>query len=155
MRLSKKKKINKIRTHKPTTINQRNVMKIKIVGLALIASALVGCGQKETIREVLVTVPPVAATEAPETDVNKFDAYLEMLYSESAQARSWTESDLLELGTLVCDVFDQGGNLDKLLDIFVENSTGAYDDELYSAVIAGSVLYLCPEHAATVQDQLN
>jgi hypothetical protein len=126
-----------------------------LTALTVGSLVLVGCGQKETIREVLVTTPPVAATEAPDTDINKFDAYLEMLYAESAQARTWLESDLLELGTTVCEVFDQGGTIDGVINIFTKNSTGKYDDELYSAVIAGSVIHLCPEWADYVQSQLN
>lgn len=128
-------------------------MKKTILILAGLTLGLAGCGQKETIREVLVTSPPV--TEAPAPELNKFDQYLEMLYNESAQARSWTESDLLELGTTVCEVFDTGGTIDGVIQIFSNNSTGAYDDELYSAVIAGSVLFLCPEWTAYVQSQLN
>jgi hypothetical protein len=62
---------------------------------------------------------------------------------------------LLELGTTVCEVFDTGGTIEGVIKIFSNNSTGAYDDELYSAVIAGSVLFLCPEWAAYVQSQLN
>jgi len=121
--------------------------------LAICTSALVlsACG-KETIREVLVTTPP---TEAPAVELSKYDQYLEMLYNESAQARTWLESDLLELGTTVCQVFDEGGTIDGVINIFTKNSTGKYDDELYSAVIAGSVIYLCPEWADYVQSQLN
>lgn len=125
--------------------------------LAACASVLIftACGNKETIREVLVTTPPVAVTEAPETDVNKFDAYLEMLYTNSAQARAWDESDLLELGNIVCDTFDSGGTLDGVLTVFSNNADGSYDMDLYSAVIAGSVTFLCPEWADYVKDQLN
>lgn len=128
-------------------------MKRIIIASAIATVFLVGCGQKEVIREVLVTTPP--ATEAPAPELNKYDAYLEMLYNESAQARTWLESDLLELGTTVCEVFDQGGTIDGLINIFTKNSTGKYDDDLYSAVIAGSVIYLCPEWADYVQSQLN
>ena len=128
-------------------------MKKRIIAVFLLTALTAGCGQKETIREVLVTTPP--ATEAPAPELNKYDAYLEMLYNESAQARTWLESDLLELGTTVCEVFDQGGTIDGVINIFTQNSTGKYDDELYSAVIAGSVIYLCPEWADYVQSQLN
>lgn len=127
-------------------------MKNKIAILIASLTILAGCG-KETIREVLVTTPPTEAPAAPEA--NKFDQYLDMLYNESAQARSWTEADLLELGTTVCQVFDQGGTIDGLIAVFNENSTGNYDDELYSAVIAGSVIFLCPEWADYVREQLN
>lgn len=128
-------------------------MKTRITAIAFAAIVLAGCGQKEVIREVLVTTPP--ATEAPAPELNKYDAYLEMLYNESAQARTWLESDLLELGTTVCEVFDQGGTIEGVIEIFTANSTGKYDDDLYSAVIAGSVIYLCPEWADYVQSQLN
>ena len=128
-------------------------MKRTIIATSIAAIFLVGCGQKEVIREVLVTTPPT--TEAPAPELNKYDAYLEMLYNESAQARTWLESDLLELGTTVCEVFDQGGTIEGVIDIFTKNSTGKYDDDLYSAVIAGSVIYLCPEWADYVQSQLN
>lgn len=129
-------------------------MKKSLTVATIVASlVLAGCGQKETIREVLVTTPPTEAPAVPEA--NKFDQYLDMLYNESAQARSWTEADLLELGTTVCEVFDQGGTIDGLIEVFNENSSGNYDDELYSAVIAGSVIFLCPEWADYVREQLN
>ena len=127
-------------------------MKNKIAILVASLTILAGCG-KETIREVLVTTPP---TEAPVTpEANKFDQYLDMLYNESAQARSWAEEDLLELGSTVCQAFDEGGTIDGIISIFNENSTGNYDDELYSAVIAGSVIFLCPEWADYVKEQLS
>ena len=129
-------------------------MKKTAAVMAIVAGILLpACGQKEVIREVLVTTPP--ATDAPAPELSKYDQYLEMLYNESAQARSWLESDLLELGTTVCEVFDSGGTIDGVINIFSQNSSGKYDDDLYSAVIAGSVIYLCPEWADYVQSQLN
>ena len=127
-------------------------MKNKIAILIASLTILAGCG-KETIREVLVTTPPTEAPAAPEA--NKFDQYLDMLYNESAQARSWREADLLELGTTVCQAFDQGATINGLIAIFIENSTGNYDNELYSAVIAGSVIFLCPEWANYVKEQVS
>ena len=128
-------------------------MKKTITAIALGASLISACGQKEVIREVLVTTPTTEAPQAPEA--NKYDSYLEALYNNSAQARTWSEGDLLELGTLVCQTFDNGGTLDQVITIFSNNSEGTYDDELYSAVIAGSVTFLCPEWASYVQQMLN
>lgn len=125
----------------------------KLILTTLAVVSLAACG-KETVREVLVTTPEPAPSVLPAPNYNKFDQYLEFLYSEAAQSRSWTEDQLLELGTTVCQVFEQGGTVDRLIEIFNENSTGKYDDDLYAAVIAGSVLYLCPEYAAVVQAQL-
>lgn len=125
----------------------------KFIFTTLAVVSLAACG-KETVREVLVTTPEPAPSLLPAPNYNKFDQYLEFLYAESAQSRSWTEDQLLELGTTVCQVFEQGGTVDRLIEIFNENSTGKYDDDLYAAVIAGSVLYLCPEYASVVQAQL-
>ena len=123
----------------------------KIILTALAVLSLTACG-KETVREVLVTTPP---TEAPVVELSKFDQYLEFLYVEAAQSRSWSEDQLLELGTTVCQVFDQGGTVQGLITIFNNNSTGKYDDEFYASIIAGSVLYLCPEYQTLVQAQLS
>jgi hypothetical protein len=123
----------------------------KVILTALAVLSLTACG-KETVREVLVTTPP---TEAPVVELSKFDQYLEFLYVEAAQSRSWSEDQLLELGTTVCQVFDQGGTVQGLITIFNNNSTGKYDDEFYASIIAGSVLYLCPEYQTLVQAQLS
>jgi hypothetical protein len=123
----------------------------KVILTALAVLSLTACG-KETVREVLVTTP---TTEAPVVELSKFDQYLEFLYVEAAQSRSWAEDQLLELGTTVCQVFDQGGTVQGLITIFNNNSTGKYDDEFYASIIAGSVLYLCPEYQTLVQAQLS
>jgi len=123
----------------------------KVILTALAVLSLAACG-KETVREVLVTTPP---TEPPVVELSKFDQYLEFLYVEAAQSRSWSEDQLLELGTTVCQVFDQGGTVQGLITIFNNNSSGKYDDEFYASIIAGSVLYLCPEYQTLVQAQLS
>ena len=123
----------------------------KIILSALVVLSLYACG-KETVREVLVTTPP---TEAPAVEVNKYDQYLEVLYNESAQARSWDEADLLEFGTVVCESFDNGATLDTVLTTMFNYSSGKYDDELFAAVIAAAVMHLCPEWQAYVSSQLS
>jgi hypothetical protein len=123
----------------------------KVILTALAVLSLTACG-KETIREVLVTTPP---TEAPATpEVNKYDAYLNSLYDNSAQARTWTEDQLLKFGTLVCDAFGSGNTLARVIDVLQPYSNGSYDDELFAAIIAGSVTHLCPEYTSMIQAQL-
>lgn len=128
-------------------------MNKRLITATVLASTLVlaSCG-KETVKEVLVTSPPV---EIPVTPSNKFDDYLEYLYRTSAQARSWTDSDLLELGTTVCEAFEIGRTLDSVITTFAENSTGKYDTDLFVSIIVGSVTYLCPEFETVVSSQLS
>jgi len=123
----------------------------KVILTALAVLSLTACG-KETIREVLVTTPPTEAPAAPE--VNKYDAYLNSLYDNSAQARTWTEDQLLKFGTLVCDAFGSGSTLARVIDVLQPYSNGSYDDELFAAIIAGSVTHLCPEYTSMIQAQL-
>jgi hypothetical protein len=125
-------------------------MKVKAAIVIASLSILAGCG-KETIREVLVTTPPV---ESPSVESSKYDQYLDFLYSESAQAREWSEKELLELGSLVCDYFAEGGKLSGLVDIFVSESNGSYDTEFYAVIMAGSVTLLCPEYQSYVNSQI-
>lgn len=125
---------------------------MKAKALILIASLaiLAGCG-KETVREVLVTTPP---TEAPAVELSKYDEYLNFIYNDSAQAREWEESRILELGSIVCDSFAAGATLDSVIDVFAANANGSYDTEFYASVMVGSVTFLCPEYEAYVNSQI-
>jgi len=126
----------------------------KVILTALAVVSLAACG-KETVREVLVTVPLTpSSTEAPAPELNKFDQYLYSMYDSAAQSREWTDAELLEFGSIVCDSFDAGLSLSKVLSVFDQYSSGSYDDEFFVAVIGNAVLYLCPNHLSYVQSQI-
>ena len=118
----------------------------KVILAALAVVSLAACG-KETVREVLVTTPP---TEAPVVELNKFDQYLLDVRSESAQARTMSDEELLKFGTLICDAFDAGNSLDKIITLLASYSSGTYDTDLYAMIIVGSVKNICPEWASYV-----
>jgi hypothetical protein len=125
-------------------------MKVKAAILIASLTILAGCG-KETVREVLVTTPP---TEAPAVELSKYDEYLNFIYNDSAQAREWEESRILELGSIVCDSFAAGATLDSVIDVFADNANGSYDTEFYASVMVASVTFLCPEYESYVNAQL-
>lgn len=119
--------------------------------------ALTSCGKETVIREVLVTTP-TPATEAPaetQPESNKYDQYIDFVLDNSGQAREWSDSDLIETATLVCNAFDNGASLDSIVTVFSDNSTGTYDDELFAAIIGGAVTYICPEWQDYVNSQLS
>lgn len=125
----------------------------------LIVSLLASCGKETVIREVLVTTP-TPATEAPVETLpvykeNKYDKFVAFVNNNSGQARSWNESDLIELASLTCEAFDNGASLSQVIDVFSSSSSGKYDDELYAAIIGGAVTYICPEWAGYVDSQLS
>lgn len=127
----------------------------KILSLAFASLFLVSCGKETIIKEVLVTTPPTEApATTPQVEDNKYDQYLAFVNNNSAQARQWTDADLLEMATLVCGAFDGGASLAAVIEIFSDSSTGRYDDELYAAIIGGSVTYLCPEWRSYVNSQI-
>lgn len=121
-----------------------------------VAALLVSsCGSKETIiREVLVTAAPVTTTLPPAPSKTKFDLYLDEVYGFSAQAREWSEAELLEFGTIVCEAFDNGATLNQIVGVMEKYSTGLYDNELFAGVIYASVMHLCPKYFSSVQSQL-
>lgn len=125
--------------------------KLSIATILVAGLVLAGCGQKETIREVLVTTPP---TEAPAVEMSKYDEYLTFIYNDSAQAREWDEAKLLELGSIVCDSFEAGATLDSVIDVFASNADGSYDTEFYASVMVASVTFLCPEYKTYVESQI-
>ena len=125
--------------------------KLSIATILVAGLVLAGCGQKETIREVLVTTPP---TEAPAVEMSKYDEYLAFIYNDSAQAREWDEAKLLELGSIVCDSFEAGATLDSVIDVFASNADGSYDTEFYASVMIASVTFLCPEYKTYVESQI-
>lgn len=127
-------------------------MKKSVILTFLAFAVLSGCGKETVIKEVLVTSPPEVLQETPQA--NKYDAYIEYVVNSSAQARSWSESDLLELGTLVCQSFEEGLSFSDIIQIFSNNSSGLYDDELYASVFAAAVTFLCPEYKSYVDAQL-
>lgn len=130
-------------------------MKKHLLAICVSTIALSACGKETVIKEVLVTTPPETVAPYIVPEANKYDKYLAGLYENSAQARSWAESDLLEFGSVVCDAFSAGSSLDDVLGVMSNYSNGSYDNDFFVAVIANAVMFLCPEHLASVQSQLN
>lgn len=126
--------------------------------LAAVASAifLAGCGKETIIKEVLVTAAPTTteATLPPAPSKTKFDLYLDEIYNFAAQAREWSEPQLLEFGSVVCDALDNGNSLNQIIEVMERYSTGSYDDELFAGVIYSAVVHLCPEYRSYVEAQL-
>lgn len=128
--------------------------------LATITSFLIlsGCGKETIIREVLVTAAPTTttteATLPPVQSKTKFDLYLDEVYDFSAQAREWSDSQLLEFGTVICEAFSNGTTLNQIVEVMEKYSTGLYDNELFAGVIYASVVHLCPKYLSLMQSQL-
>jgi len=107
-----------------------------------------------TTTKPLQTTPPLA-TRPPSNTPNYSGGYNPELYDnflwESVNDFWWlfTKDQLLQMGLLVCEEFDRGSTLDdvtySLLDIMSDTNTMFLMEGL-SAVVAGAVVFLCPEH---------
>lgn len=107
-----------------------------------------------TTLKPLQTTPPLATR--PPSDTPTYNGgynpefYDDFLW-ESVNDFWWlfTKDQLLQMGLLVCEEFDRGSSLDdvtySLLDIMSDTNTMFLMEGL-SAVVAGAVVFLCPEH---------
>ena len=101
------------------------------------------------------TTPPLA-TRPPSNVPDYSGEYSPDLYDsflwESVNDFWWlfTEDQLLQMGLLVCEEFDRGSTLEdvnySLLNV-MNNTDTLYLMEGLAAVVAGAVIFLCPEHS--------
>jgi hypothetical protein len=107
-----------------------------------------------TTTKPLQTTPPLATR--PPSNVPTYnggyspESYDNFLW-ESVNDFWWlfTTDQLLQMGLLVCEEFDRGSTLEdvnySLLNIMSDTNT-LYLMEGLAAVVAGAVVFLCPEH---------
>lgn len=101
--------------------------------------------------DTTVASSPVV-TAAP---VNKYDSYYEHVLNESGRANSMSKSDVIRLGDLVCQAFDDGYSTANVVDIMAKASSDSSDVELAAAALWGAATYLCPEYEPMMQSYLN
>lgn len=142
--------------------------KLVLAGLVTLA---VGCGGKTVyVTQDSAVEDTEVATEAPTTtaalptetrppasyDTNNGarnydpDGFDYAIWDQAYDFWSlYATEDLLQMGLLVCDLFDSGATMDDVSNVIIESmsSTGTLYLMEGMAVVAGSaVVYLCPEH---------
>ena len=109
---------------------------------------LTGCSTSATPKETVTeTETEIAIPDEP--IYTEEDEYLADVHSVgNTYIENITDSDLLDLGYLVCEALDSGNTTDDLA--YELASSGNYDDyesQQYAAsIIAGAVVNLCPEY---------
>lgn len=93
-----------------------------------------------------------AVTDAP---INKYDAYYEHVLNESGRANSMSKADVIQLGDLVCQAFDEGNSVAAVVSVMSRASSDSSDIELAAAAMWGATEYLCSEYKPMVQAYLN
>lgn len=132
--------------------------KLKIAGLvallAILALLLSGCGSSNESAPA----PTVTVTEEPTEDIHEqiYTAEDEYIYDVRSVGNSYIEnlpdSQLLEIGYLVCDAFDAGATFEDLAYELVSSGTVNDDEtiEYAATLIAGAAINLCPEYSNMV-----
>ena len=159
-----------------------------IIAATLVALTLTACGERivyvestvpptdppmttEAPVETTTTVPPTTTTE-PQTrptvlsnepanpnDIYDPQGYLDWMALEAPDLW-WSLDDepLLEVGLIICEMFDGGMSLlevaETLVQSMINTGTGYYAEDLGVAIAAASV-FLCPEYRDWVEDEFN
>lgn len=114
---------------------------------------LVSCGTTTIVKEVPQTTLAPAPVVVPSS--NKYEKYVEFVKSNSGQANSYTDSQLIETGDLVCNALDAGNQMSRITDILQNNAQNQSDLELYAAVMYGAIQHICPEYMDALRSYLN
>ena len=92
---------------------------------------------------------------AATTPVNKYDSYYQHVLNNSGRANSMSKSDVIQLGDLVCQAFDDGNSVAAVVDVMSSVSSNSSDIELAAAAMWGATEYICPEYKPMMQAYLN
>lgn len=121
--------------------------------------------------ETTTTVPPTTTTEPqmrptvvsnePANPNNIYDpqGYLDWMAIQAPDLW-WALDDgpLLDVGLIICDMFDQGMGLEEVANTVVgamiNTGTSIYSEDLGVAIAAASV-FLCPEYRYWLEDEFN
>lgn len=134
----------------------------RIVGLVSIALiALTGCSSvsaESTLPDPPEPTPEVEIVATPEpepapTDPTPRDeqAYLDGLWVSNLESREVEDSELIELGDLTCEKFDETGDVEYVLDFMYEQDADQMN-RFGLSIAAMASTYLCSRHGLDVVD---
>lgn len=137
----------------PKKDNSILILAVALIAIAVIAvvTFITRTSGNDTGSNVAPTPEPVI-TAAP---INKYDAYYEHVLNESGRANSMSKSDVIRLGDLVCEAFDEGYSAGNVVDVMAKASSDSSDVELAAAALWGAATYLCPEYEPMMKSYLN
>ena len=132
----------------------------RIIGLASIALvALTGCSSvsaENTLHDPPEPTPEVEIVSTPEpepapTDPTPRDeqAYLDGLWVSNLESRQVEDSELIELGDLTCEKFDETGDVEYVLDFMYEQDADQMN-RFGLSIAAMASTYLCSRHGLDV-----
>jgi hypothetical protein len=138
------------------TFNKKNLA-IGFLVAALIIFILAAIGSTSSSDEVstdsvtVYTNPPAA----PAPIKNKYDDYMNHVLNNSGKANSWSKSDIIEFGDLVCQALDEGNSIRAVVNLLNGYASTTSDLEFFASIMTGAVINICPEYKSAMSAYLN
>ena len=125
---------------------EKNKVAVIIIGVLAAALVFVGVSNKDN-NSAPVAVDPYVAPQDYDTNPSDESGYLGAVRSIGNPVLAvGSNSELLDMGYNVCNALDNGETVSSVaLSVGAVQETTVGQEAAY-AVIAGSVLYLCPEY---------
>jgi len=137
--------------------NKKIMLGVGAVALAVVAF-FVGSSGNSSDTSNPAPKPTNTWTPEPEPSTPSYSSEDEFLWAVGDMNNDIidysSDSDLLDMGWAVCDVLDDGYDINDIIDYFLYESDFSTEEE-YEAigiVIGGAVIYLCPEYAYMIDD---
>jgi hypothetical protein len=138
------------------TFNKKNIIistLVAILAVIIFAVAVSGNSSDEVNTDsVAVDTNPPAA---PAPTNNKYDNYMDHVLNNSGKANSWSKSDIIEFGDLVCQALDEGNSIRAVVNLLNGYASTTSDVEFFAAVMTGAVINICPEYKPAMSAYLN
>jgi hypothetical protein len=130
------------------TFNKKNLaIAFLAVSIFILILALVIPGSNSS-SPATNDAPAPAVTNPPYTPPaeNKYDQYMDHVLNNSGQANTWSKSDVIEFGDLVCGALDKGNSISSVVNLLQGYAKSNSDIEFFASVAYGSITYICPEY---------
>jgi hypothetical protein len=138
------------------TINKKNFAIIFLGFVLTVLILVILIPSSDSSKDSNTTVPvtqPVVTNPAP--TVNKYDAYMDHVLNNSGQANTWSKSEVIEFGDLVCGALDNNTSIRSVVNLLNSYAKTNSDVELFASVMIGSIRHICPEYQSDLNYYLN
>jgi hypothetical protein len=136
------------------TFNKKNLsLAFSIVALVILVIILIA--GSESSDDSSSTKDTVAQQPAPSPATNKYDDYMDHVLNNSGKANSWSKSDIIEFGDLVCQALDEGNSIRAVVNLLNSYASTTSDVEFFASIMTGAVIHICPEYKPAMSAYLN
>jgi hypothetical protein len=142
------------------TFNKKNLsLAFSIVALVILVIILIaGSGSSDdssSTKDTVAQQPAPVETNPPAPATNKYDNYMDHVLNNSGKANSWSKSDIIEFGDLVCQALDEGNSVRAVVNLLNGYASTTSDVEFFASVMTGAIMHICPEYKPAMSAYLN